>query len=149
MNSLLLSQIRELCDKNQFDEAVNVIESAEPDQGCCADLLVWKAKCLQLGEKASSEVVQDTLKKAVACDQESSDAWMELGWFLLNVQDQPQEAQAAFTRALSIQAKANTELLTGLFRCAQELGTADKHEIKESLLQALVNTQDLEASLAE
>ena len=149
MNKLLLEKIRELSDENRFDEAVKVIEAAEPREGCCADLLVWKARYLQLGDKASVEQVDAILHTAVACDPESAEAWAELGWFLLNVFDKAREAHDAFSRALAIQAKFNTDLLTGFIRCARELNESSDEKVTKGLLTILVNQPELEAALSE
>jgi tetratricopeptide (TPR) repeat protein len=139
-----------LCDDERFDEALGVIEQARPSEGCCADLLVWKAKCLQLGDHATLDEVEGTLRDAIACDEENVDAWGELGWFLLNVRDQAEKAQEAFVRALRIQAKANTEVLIGLVKCAKEINpNKSSDELKRSLVAGLVDVNEVDAALSE
>jgi hypothetical protein len=150
MNQELISRLRVLCDDGRFNEALGVIEQARPDEGCCADLLVWKARCLQLGDNATLDEIECTLRDAIACEGENVDAWAELGWFLLNVRDQAEKAQEAFVRALAIQAKTNTEVLVGLVKCSKEINPdKSKGELKRSLLASLVDANDIDAALLE
>lgn len=150
MNQKLVTTLRQLCDDDRYDEAITAIEQEEPAEGCCADLLVWKARCLQLGERASPEQVEATLRAAIACDEDNANAWIELGWFLLNVQDSPDRAQSAFKRALAIQAKENTEVLVGLVKCAREIDPeTNPAELKQLLLASLVKGEEVDAVLSE
>jgi len=150
MNQQLIARLRDLCDDDRFDEALAIIEQARPHEGCCADLLVWKSRCLQLSDNATLEDVEDTLREAIACDEEDVDAWTELGWFLLNVQDQAEKAHEAFLRALTIQAKTNTEVLVGLVKCAKEMNPKkSSDELRRSLLAGLVDDKEVDAALSE
>jgi tetratricopeptide (TPR) repeat protein len=150
MNQELITRLRRLCDDDRYEEAVATIEREQPAHGCCADLLVWKARCLQLGELAGPEQIELTLQAAIACDEDNASAWTELGWFLLNVQDQAEQAQHAFGRALAIQAKENTEVLVGLVKCAKEIRPkTNRDQLKHLLLTSLVNGKELEEALSD
>jgi len=150
MNQNLVKTLRKLCDEDRYDEAVATIERERPTEGCCADLLVWKARCLQLGAHATPEQVEHTLRDAIACDEHNASAWVELGWLLLNVLDRPQEAERTFRRALAIQAKTNTEVLVGLVKCLKEINPErSRDELEQSLHAGLVNDEEFYAALSE
>lgn len=150
MNRKLVTTLRNFCDDNRYDEAVAEIERAQPTEGCCADLLVWKARCLQLGERATPEEVEATLRDAIACDEDNASAWSELGWFLLNALDRPEEAENAFTKSLEIRAKENTEVVVGLIRCKKEIAPeTDRVGLRQSLLAGLVDAREVDEALSD
>jgi tetratricopeptide (TPR) repeat protein len=146
----LRSKLEQLCADEQIEEALTTIEHAQPDEGCRAELLVWKAKCLQLSDNATLEEVEDTLRAALAHDEDHVSAWIELGYFLLNVRDQAGDAQKAFLRALAIQSKENTELVVGLAKCAKEIEPSRNHdELRRTLLSDLIDGDEVNAALSE
>jgi len=146
----LRSKLEELCADEHIEEALTMIERAQPDEGCRAELLVWKAKCLQLSDHATLEEVEDTLRAALAYDEDNVSAWTELGYFFLNVRDQAVEAQKAFLRALATQTRENTELVVGLAKCAREIDPSrTSDELRRTLLSTLIDGDEVDAALSE
>lgn len=116
-----------------------LIASAEKSSGPSPRLEVLKATCLQLSDDASLEEVEGTLLRAIELDDQYVDAFVELGWFLLNVLDDREKATVAFDKALGLLQKLNGEVFRGLLACRDELQPDQdserlKNELRESLL---------------
>jgi tetratricopeptide (TPR) repeat protein len=113
-----------LAGQSEYSEALKVIEDAEALGEESVELLLMKARLLQLVDQDRTlEEVEAALDSAISIDPKSVDALLEMGWFKLNVLDDPQEAQKAFDSALRIQADVNTELVSGLTKCCMELNS--------------------------
>jgi tetratricopeptide (TPR) repeat protein len=115
------SEIRRLCSEGKYTDAVRLIEDLESVGPVSADLLVQKAMCLQLLEDGSLEETEDTFKAALAMKPDSVEALIEYAWYALNVKDDAAAADELFQRALRLQSRVNTEIMTGLLRCRREL----------------------------
>jgi hypothetical protein len=120
MTQELIASIRSLCASGEVEQALGVIAGAEVAGIRTADLLVWKARCLQLSGDGPLGEVEEALQAALTADDRSVDAWVEWGWFLLNVRDRSDSAAEAFGRARDLLRPVNTDVALGLARCAQE-----------------------------
>lgn len=102
---------------------------------------------MQLSEEASLEEAQEALARAIKLDDTYIDAFIELGWFRLNVLDSPKEAAEAFEQARVIIQQLIGELFQGLLACNAELypNQNNKHfekEFRKSLLPILHESND-------
>jgi thioredoxin-like negative regulator of GroEL len=115
------SEIRRLCSEGRYTDAVRLIGDLESVGQVSAGLLVQKAMCMQLLEEGSLEETEETFKTALALEPDSLEALIEYAWYNLNVKDDAAAADELFQRALRLQSRVNTEILTGLLKCRREL----------------------------
>lgn len=151
MSISVFASIRELSAGGQYSEALERIERAEAEGLVSAELLVWKSRILQLAEDGGSlDDVEKTLLRAIELDKTCVAAVLELGWFRLNVQNDAKRAFESFQGALKLQASVNTEALTGLLKCAQELDpNGSLEEAKFRAITALVDETKLGEALQD
>jgi hypothetical protein len=80
-----------------------------------------KAAALQLSDDGSLEEVEASLVRAIEIDDQYVDAYLELGWFRLNVLDDARQAEQDFAKACEILQKWNAGFVRGALACAEEL----------------------------
>jgi tetratricopeptide (TPR) repeat protein len=151
MSISVFASIRELSAGGKYSEALEKIERAEAEGLLSAELLVWKSRILQLAEDDGSlDDVEKTLLRAIELDETCVAAVVELGWFRLNVQNDAKRAFESFQAALKLQVSVNTETLTGLLKCMQELEpNGSLEEAKLRAVRALVDETKLAEALRD
>lgn len=134
-----VEQIKTCIRRKDTKMALSLIASAEKTGGPCPRLEVLKAICLQLSDDASLEEVEGALLRAVELDDQYVDAFVELGWFRLNVLNDTGKANEAFDRALGLLQKLNGEVFRGVLACRDELRSdQDRERFKDELRQSLL-----------
>jgi len=151
MSTSIYAPIRKLSAGGQHSEALEKIERAEAEGLLSAELLVLKSRILQLAEDGGSlDDVEKTLLCAIEMDETCVAAVLELGWFRLNVQNDAKRAIESFRVALKLQVSVNTEALTGLLKCVQEIEpNGDLEEAKFRAVRALVDEIKLAEALQD
>jgi hypothetical protein len=127
--------------------ALSLITSAEKTGGPCPRLEVLKAICLQLSDDASLKEVEGALLRAIDLDDQYVDAFVELGWFRLNVLNDTERAAEAFDKARGLLQKLNGEVFRGVLACRNELQPDQdperlKGELRQSLLSQAEESQE-------
>jgi tetratricopeptide (TPR) repeat protein len=136
-----LHTARTLASQSEYRDALKVIEDAEALGETSVELLLMKAKLLQLVDQDRTlEEVEMALESAIHIAPKSVEALLEMGWFKLNVRDDPKVAQKAFEAALQIQAEVNTELVLGLIKCCIELNPGS--DLSGALQRAIASLVD-------
>ena len=120
--SKFLATIESLMHARQFDEALRQIE--ESGQGMLSPRLwVLRGICLQLAN--CTELPLDEAKKsfqhALDLDGQCLDAWIELGYYVLNVEDNARDAEAIFLKAAQLLSEVKKEIGKGLCACKEEV----------------------------
>lgn len=117
-----LSEMRRLFDSEQYEEAFRLAEKAEQSGIVNSALLVWKSRSSMLSENptVSLDEVESWLQQAIELDDEYLPAVLELGYFYLNVMDDPRRAMPLFERARHLATENATETLIGLAECISE-----------------------------
>jgi len=144
--------LQELYAQGNYDKILALIREMGPQPVCNSDLLILKSRCLRLTDDVAGTNFQDieiSLRAAIECDETNATAWRELGWFLLNIQDKPKEAEEAFRRSLELLSAENTDLVIGLVRSQIELGAGNREEICKEVIEELVDVAEVETSLSE
>jgi tetratricopeptide (TPR) repeat protein len=122
----LLEEMKELCSEEKYDEALAVIEKIESECLLYPEVLVWKGRCLELGDGSNLNDIFDIEKvyrQALAIDDEYVPALLELGGFYLNVLDDAERARPFFEKAFGLLKGAMTEAVDGVARCLWETDT--------------------------
>ncbi len=102
--------------------------------------------CLQVADDSGSiDEVERIFEAALNIDPRCVEAIVEFGWFQLNVNDDARTAESLFRRALEVQAATNTEIISGVFQCRQELSpTENPTSLVRDLKSLLVEDGKLE-----
>jgi tetratricopeptide (TPR) repeat protein len=120
----LFQKAESLANQEKYDDLVALISEME-SKGCLhPELLNLKARCIQLAEQPVSarlEDVQKSLEKAITLDKTYFPAFVELGYFQLNVMDKAELALPFFDKAIEIINRIATEAILGKARCIAEL----------------------------
>jgi hypothetical protein len=116
-----IEQIRLHVRTGDIARALLLIAELELGVGRSPRLLVLKAACLQLSDGTSLTEVEESLLDAIEMDDEYVDAYIELGWFRLSVEDDAIRAEKTFDKARQLLRKLNTEAVRGALACAKEL----------------------------
>ena len=119
----ILSGTRELFRAKRFDEALAGLEKAAPES-LSPQLLVLRGRCIQLanGSALPLEEAKKSFRAALELDERCIDAWIELGHYVLCVEDRAEEAADIFRKAAQILSACNGEIAEGLARCLEECG---------------------------
>lgn len=143
MNDPVFDVVKELSAQGRYSDALSKIDSEESMGRHSAPLLVWKARLLQLVDDSGSlDEVENTLERAIQLDPANAEAFLELGWFQLNVADNPSKALEFFQNATRIQVPANTDAVLGILKCKRELQPTVAPETMKS--EAILNLVDME-----
>jgi tetratricopeptide (TPR) repeat protein len=117
-------------------------------------LLLEKSRLIQLSDQGELTDAKTALKRATETDEESPAPWIELGYYLLCIDDQAEKANQAFDHALQLAMQRLIEAIDGKI-----LAVLDQHErlpnhvrvdVEELLRlgQALIKRYDDDESLA-
>jgi tetratricopeptide (TPR) repeat protein len=149
MTTPTFDRIKELSAACRYSEALIKLQEIETEGIVSAELLVWKARILQLVDDGGSlDEVETTLERAIELDKTCIPALLELGWFRLNVQNDSRQALQSFQAALKLQVPANTEAIIGLLKCMQELEPNNNlEEVKTRAVLALVDEMKVTEAL--
>jgi thioredoxin-like negative regulator of GroEL len=142
------SEVQRLCSEGRYSDAVRLIGDLESVGQISSGLLVQKAMCLQLLENGTLEETEEAFQAALAREPNSIEALVEYAWYSLNVKDDAAAADELFQKALRLQNRVNTEILTGLLKCRRELTPSVSPEealagIRPCLFEESKITEDL------
>jgi tetratricopeptide (TPR) repeat protein len=133
-----LRTIQSDIDKNRFAQAFNSVEKLLSSSPFVPNLLVLRAQLLQLLDEDDGpdlSNVDDDLNAALAIDNKNVEAWIELGEFQLNVQDDPQQALGSFDKARELLKAWNLELGAAYLKTLQELNcNIQKNDVDDEYL---------------
>jgi hypothetical protein len=130
MSASILASIKEISADGRYSEALLRIEEAE--------------------DAGHLDEVEATLQSAVQLDETYTDAFIELGWFRFNVQNDPKGALESFQAALKLLVSANTEAISGALKSIRELEPdTDLDRSKAAAILRLVDEARLANSLGE
>jgi tetratricopeptide (TPR) repeat protein len=76
-------------------------------------LLVEKSRLIQLSDHGELEDVKQSLHRATEIDEDSPTPWIELGYYLLCINDQAQEAEERFEHAVELGLRQLIEAIAG------------------------------------
>lgn len=150
MNNQIILRAKQLAQAGQYPEALVEIARLEESECLTIDALLLKARILQLSDDDGSlDEVEAVLKEALRLDP-TPQAHLEMGWFLLNVLDDPGNAHKSFEAALDAQVLVNTEILAGIALSEPSvLHESGAVETIENLTQQLVDAERLGKALNE
>ncbi len=104
----LLSKIYYLCNVRQYDNALEILHTTK-EKLLSPDFLVLKGICIQLTSQEQYQLLdaetafkEAITKEAITIDSRFVEAWIELGWFYLNVKDDAIHAISFFQMAIEI-----------------------------------------------
>jgi predicted Zn-dependent protease len=122
-----LSDAIALMEEEKYDRAMKRLEELRKNWPGSAQLHVLWAKLVQLQEDPAHTLndAKRALQQAVELDKQSPAAAIELGYFLDNVEDDPQAAAKAFAQGITA---ARHLLIEGLLGQAKSLIQLDKRE---------------------
>ena len=127
-----LERLDHLWKPGQFGKALAVVDRLLSDWPDNPLLLVKRAQIIQLQETEngpSLEEARGALERAVALDEESPQPLIELGFFLLNVEDNAVAAADCFRKAEA--------LVTGLLKECRKGKKAALAEASEETVQTI------------
>ena len=147
----LSDNIAELLNARLFDKAVADLRKLEGQRPLTIPELVAKSRALQLAEGEDSEnEAEDGLKAAeralvtaLALDEDSVEALVDLGYFYYAVENDASRAKPLFERALSICRTGIIESASGVAGCLSELSSPlEAREFLLGLRQDLIHEID-------
>lgn len=119
----ILAGTKALFRAKRFDEALAELEKTSPES-LSPQLLVLRGKCIQLanGTPLPLEEAKKSFQAALKLNERCMDAWLELGHYVLCVEDHAEEAAVIFRKASQILSDCNGEIAEGLRLCLEECG---------------------------
>lgn len=119
--SKILLAIRLLYQSKRFDEALSLIEK-NGEGFLSPQVLVLKGKCIQLAADTTHPLIdaKKAFQSAIELDETYADAWIELGYYVLCVEDNAKEACKIFEKAGQILSGCRDEILQGYKQCMEE-----------------------------
>jgi lipopolysaccharide biosynthesis regulator YciM len=134
-----LSAVSRLWEDKEYDKALAEVESLLHSWPGNAHLHILWASLVQLQEKPKHELdeAKQALQQAVELDKGSPAAAIELGYFLDNVEDNPQAASKAYAEAVPAARRLLLDGLIGQAKVFQQLGK------REEFLRCLVEVLQL------
>ena len=123
-----LSALRALARERRFDEALALVEDLLAQGPSSTELLVWRAKLLQLAPQAEAgeplSSAEASLAQACALAPEAAPPRLEMGHLLYAVQDRPADALHQFEAAERLARGNLKDALIGKIQCLVALGQA-------------------------
>ena len=140
-----LAEVAALRDGEKYDRALKRVEELRGSWPGNPQLQVLWAKLVQLQDHPAHSLsdAKRALQQAVELDRESPAAPIELGYFLDNVEDNPQAAAKAFAQGI---AAARHLLVEGLLGRAKSLIQLDRREEAVRCLIEALHLSDAERS---
>lgn len=129
-----IHKIRKHIKNEHFEEALRLIESKERENILCPELLILKARILQLcdiGDYSISDIEQ-IYKKAILIDDNYISSFIELGYFYYAVMDNSELAETYFKTAFKKCKKQMTETVIGLAKSIGEKSKEDALKLMEN-----------------
>ena len=136
--SVLQEKLRDLTLKESYEAILTLLAQYEKYYELPPNLLILKGNCIALCSAGSYTLsdVESAYREALRVDEDNIDAYLELGWFFLHVQDDAQTAQPFFERAFELSRKYLVSSLAGMNQCLAELkSTAIAEKTIEQLLR--------------
>lgn len=126
--STTLEEIKIRYGKEEYKEALALVEKAEREGLLHPELLVWKGRCLQLVDDTPYQLsdIENIFNQALDIDSEFTPAMLELGWFYFNVLDDATQAVELFERAITILRRQLTDAVIGKIKCLLETKKRDE-----------------------
>lgn len=123
-----LSQVNRLRADKDYDTALQEVESLMETWPGSPQLCVLWANLAQLQENPTHELseAKQALQQAIDLDKGSPAASIELGYFLDNVEDDPQAAAKSFAEGVAAARKLLLEGLIGQAKALQQLGKKEE-----------------------
>ena len=118
----ILSKIRKYIKEKKYEEAFNILENAEKKNILCPELLILKARILQLSNFGEYDLtdIEKIYKRALLIDENYINTLIEIGYFYYAVLDNNKLAEKYFKKALRKCKKQMTEIVIGLTKCKEE-----------------------------
>ena len=100
----------------RYDEALDEIAAIERAGVISPKLKMIKGAYIQLGEsdKYNLEEAEACFREAIDLDDQNPEAYLELGWYFLNVKDLPENAISYFSKAKELAQRSVSEAIDGL-----------------------------------
>lgn len=117
-------EVKRLYRSERYREALSLLDTIEQSCKLHPDLLVWKARSLQLLDDMSPYSLADIeaiLRKALTIESDYLPAVVDLAYFYLNILDDSERAKPLFEQAFELCQEATTEVVIGLAQCIAEL----------------------------
>ena len=140
-----LSDVTALMEDEKYDRALKRLEELRKAWPGNAHLHVLWAKLVQLTDEPTHTLndAKRALQQAIELDKQSPAATIELGYFLDNVEDDPQAAAKAFAQGITA---AKLSLIDGLLGQAKALLQLDKREDAVRCVVEALHLADTERS---
>jgi tetratricopeptide (TPR) repeat protein len=116
-----IARIKQYVQRKDFPLALSAIRSTEKLDGLSPCLEVLKAICLQLSEDGSLEEAKSALLRAIEFDDQYVEAYIELGWFYLNILNDAVTAAQTFKQASVLIQRLSGQVANGVIACNEEL----------------------------
>lgn len=110
-----------LMKARKFDAASGRIEEAG-EEALSPQLWVARGRCIQLGEGkgAPLEEAKKSFRRALELDGRCLEAWIELGYYVLCVEDDAREAYGIFRKAAEVLDDFGGEIEKGIRMCEEK-----------------------------
>lgn len=133
-----LSAISRLYERQKYDEALAEVDRLLDQWPGNSHLYVLKGILIQLQENGEHELAEakKALELATELDPDCPHAWIELGHFLNNVEDDPSGAAKAYTRGIEAARNLLLDGLIGQANVFRQLGRDE--DFKQHLLEILL-----------
>lgn len=118
----ILAETEKLFESKRFDEALRVLETLGAES-LSPQLRVLRGKCIQLADDSPLPLseAEKSFRSALELDDRCLAAWIELGYYTLNVADNAKEAEAIFKKAGEVLSSFQAEIARGCGQCREEL----------------------------
>lgn len=116
--------VAELMQREDYDGAVLVLRGAQEERGLTVEELLLLARCLQLTTEefdVSLDEVKAVYQQALVRGPDHLETLIDVGWYILAVEDSAEEALPYFERAVSLQVDLLAEAIEGKAKCLEEL----------------------------
>lgn len=144
----LHAELNRLSTSQRYDEALDLLASAETERQLDAHELVMKGRLIQLASESCQFPLMDAasaFKEALDLEPESIDARVELAWYFHTIEGDHRRAEALFRQAIASSRSQLTEAARGLAACLEEIeSTAAAESFLRALHHAALVAEDLD-----
>jgi Tfp pilus assembly protein PilF len=119
MISSVLTQIRLLYQRQNYEDALTVLDRYAEQSELPVEMLLLKGRLIQLSESGAHDLAEakECFLDALKQDARSIGAMLELGWLHLNVLEDPTEARKYFNQALEVTVESQKDARNGIDKC--------------------------------